>query len=182
MADTPKLPFYQDPQFYRAQTYGLLVVIVLLALTLFFPLLSFTRTGPEGVQRLDVLFNRIDATGAVGPAVTEALQAHTWVLQVLQVLTAFALGAAGASLIRYRQLKLLLTNTGIVLITLVGVLGLRVYATFAFGAAVTADGAEVSRSFGLAYFTPIVALLVLLYVRQQVRKDQQRLRESERFY
>lgn len=177
---TPKAPpFYQDPQFFRLQTYGLLAVVGLLLVALFVPMMSFLT---DAGLRLTVHSSRIELLGPVPTELTAALQGENWIQQLLQVLTAFCVGASAASLFRYRNLTMLLTNTGVVMFALVALLAVRVYVVYRYGEIIRTVDAEPDLSMGLGYYLPLIAAVLLYGVRRQIRKDQATLKSAERFY
>lgn len=184
-----RLPFYQDPQFFRPQTYALLLAFVLLLLALFLPMVTFTFGVQAGGSeagaasgQVTVHLNRFDVRGNVPDAARAALEANAWWLQLLTVLTAFAVGAAGASLFRYRNLKQLSTTTTVLLFTLLGLVLLRFVARLQIGSALEAVAPLADRGAEVAYFLPTVALIAIVFARDRVRRDARALRDAERFY
>ena len=183
MADTPRLPFYQDPQFYRVQTYALLGAALLLLLTLFLPLAHFDFTVEGAAGRLTVHLSRLEAVGPVPAALPQALAAQGWMLQLAQVLSAFCLGAALAAVWRYRRLEAVWATSSVLLVVLALLLVGRHVMLYRLGQTLEAElGAAPARTNGWAFYLPLAALVLVYAARDAVRRDRKRLRAAERFY
>lgn len=155
----------------RPQSIFLALVIITLVLGVIFPV--WEKTNPETKETVKLTFSSLQKKEAD----KEPKRSSTmWLSLVVGV----AASIAGASLWnhknRVQQMKLGLLNSFV----LMGVLGLMVYYSFQARALLPLPALDPFASYSLGFYMPIAAMIFNLISNRLIRRDEMKVRASDR--
>jgi hypothetical protein len=174
---TKPVPFFQDPDFWRPQTYYVLAAVASIGLTYLLPLWMFTN--PEATASL--FANRLLWQTAVGATECDALQALPDPSLPLFVLTGMLVAELLMALAFYKNLKLqpfLLLGAAT---TSAAVLGVS-YMLFSSHLQTENTACEGSISLSLGSAGLVAVALLCVGAIRLIAKDAQTLKRMDRFW